>query len=75
MLCDVTKQMSMNIIDRHFSVMRILLEIISLWPYQTSIFARLQFICVFTLITSTLIFEVHYSIITCVFQLAVVSVM
>ncbi|XP_067209658.1 odorant receptor 22c-like [Linepithema humile] len=46
-----------NIKDRYFSLNRILLLIIGLWPYKKSILARLQIICFFIIVVTAIIFN------------------
>ncbi|XP_050466338.1 uncharacterized protein LOC126859269 [Cataglyphis hispanica] len=43
--------------DQYFSLNRILLLIVGLWPYQKSKLTRLQFICFFSILISFIIFQ------------------
>ncbi|XP_070159589.1 odorant receptor 49a-like [Polyergus mexicanus] len=46
-----------SIEDRYFSLSRILLLVVGLWPYQKSKLARLQFICFFSILIIFIIFQ------------------
>ncbi|XP_011879080.1 PREDICTED: odorant receptor 22c-like [Vollenhovia emeryi] len=46
-----------NIVDRFFSFNRLLLLLIGLWPYERSKYVQLQFICVFSFLISSIIFQ------------------
>ncbi|XP_070159387.1 odorant receptor 49a-like [Polyergus mexicanus] len=59
-LCQMRSHSSREMIsveDWYFSLNRILLLIVGLWPYQTSKLARLQFICFFSILITFIIFQ------------------
>jgi len=47
-----------NVVDRYFSLNRTLLLVIGLWPYEKSKFTELQIICIFSILTTCIIFQV-----------------
>ncbi|XP_070159394.1 odorant receptor 30a-like isoform X4 [Polyergus mexicanus] len=58
MHADSSREM-ISIEDRYFSLNRVLLLIVGLWPYQKSKLARLQFICFFSILITFIIFQVR----------------
>ncbi|XP_070159392.1 uncharacterized protein [Polyergus mexicanus] len=56
MHADSSREM-ISIEDRYFSLNRVLLLIVGLWPYQKSKLARLQFICFFSILITFIIFQ------------------
>jgi hypothetical protein len=51
-----------NIEDRFFSLNRILLLAVGLWPYQKAKLARFHLICCFSALASLIIFQVGHNI-------------
>lgn len=51
-----------NVEDRYFSIHRTLLLTIGLWPYQKSKLARIQFVCLFSILLSCIMFQVSLAI-------------
>ncbi|EZA46688.1 hypothetical protein X777_03351, partial [Ooceraea biroi] len=47
----------MTRLENHFSLNRILLLAIGLWPYEQSIFSRLQFILFSVILMSAIVFQ------------------
>ncbi|XP_070159384.1 odorant receptor 30a-like isoform X5 [Polyergus mexicanus] len=56
MHADTSREM-ISIEDRYFSLNRVLLLIVGLWPFQKSKLARLQFICFFSILITFIIFQ------------------
>ncbi|XP_077269420.1 uncharacterized protein LOC143901206 [Temnothorax americanus] len=46
-----------NVVDKYFSLNRILLLIVGLWPYEKSKYVQLQLICVYSILISCVIFQ------------------
>ncbi|XP_024882876.1 uncharacterized protein LOC112461741 [Temnothorax curvispinosus] len=46
-----------NVVDKYFSLNRILLLIVGLWPYEKSKYVQLQLICIFSILISCVMFQ------------------
>ncbi|XP_024882874.1 uncharacterized protein LOC112461737 [Temnothorax curvispinosus] len=46
-----------NVVDKYFSLNRILLLTVGLWPYEKSKYVQLQLICVYSILISGIIFQ------------------